>query len=319
LYSAPWATGLSVGPANESGQTAAFAVTGNTNPSVFKVAPSVAPDGSLSFTPSDTLSGDTTLTIAMTDSGGTDNGGVDTTTHTAVIHVRAVAHPPTVTIVGGTCTDKPVSGMFNLVLTNGSSTGALTLTASSSNTKLVPTGPPPPPAHGPVPPPGPGLFFSGAGANRTVTIKPAAGQGQALITLTVSDGTRSSSTSFWVIVGGKGTINGTESDDLIFGSPDNNTINANLGDDVVCGGGGNDIINGDAGNDTLIGGDGNDVINGGDGNDTIIGGAGNDTLNGGNGDDSLRGDGGADKFSGGAGTDVNVDVNAKEHDTTDGT
>ena len=45
-----WATGISIGPANEAGQTAAFSVTGNTNPGLFAAAPAVGATGTLTYT-----------------------------------------------------------------------------------------------------------------------------------------------------------------------------------------------------------------------------------------------------------------------------
>src|SRR5262249_17221404 len=50
---AGWATGISAGPANESGQMVSFVVTGNTNPGLFSFAPAISPDGTLSFTTAD--------------------------------------------------------------------------------------------------------------------------------------------------------------------------------------------------------------------------------------------------------------------------
>jgi VCBS repeat-containing protein len=72
-----WATGISAGPANESTQTVSFAVTGNTAPGIFAVLPAVASNGTLTYTPSATASGTATITLRITDDGGTANGGVD--------------------------------------------------------------------------------------------------------------------------------------------------------------------------------------------------------------------------------------------------
>ena len=72
----------------------------------------------------------------------------------------------------------------------------------------------------------------------------------------------------------------------------------------VFGSQGNDVITGSADDNLLEGRDGNDNISGGDGNDTLDGGAGNDTLNGGEGDDTLRGGLGNDVIEGGTGRDT---------------
>ena len=77
-YSAAWATGMSAGPSDESGQTLSFNITGNNNPSLFSVAPSIAPDGTLSFTLADNANGTANLSVTLQDNGGTANSGVDT-------------------------------------------------------------------------------------------------------------------------------------------------------------------------------------------------------------------------------------------------
>ncbi|WP_445152113.1 HD domain-containing phosphohydrolase [Baekduia sp. Peel2402] len=73
---AGWATAISPGPANESGQTVAFTVT-NTNPGLFAVQPRVDPDGTLVYQPTFAL-GTATVTVRAVDTGGTANGGADT-------------------------------------------------------------------------------------------------------------------------------------------------------------------------------------------------------------------------------------------------
>jgi len=83
------------------------------------------------------------------------------------------------------------------------------------------------------------------------------------------------------------TLNGTASNDLIYGYAGNDTLNGSDGNDYLNGGAGNDRLNGDNGNDTLIGGAGNDTLNGGAGTDTFIFSALNATANGGNGLDTI--------------------------------
>ena len=91
---AGWATGISAGPANESGQTVDFLV-GNNNNSLFSVQPAVSAGGTLTFTPATNANGSATVTIYAQDNGGTDNGGVDTSaSQTFTINVTAVNDPP---------------------------------------------------------------------------------------------------------------------------------------------------------------------------------------------------------------------------------
>jgi hypothetical protein len=83
-----WATGISAGPADEAGQTLTFGVTGNSNPAIFATAPAVAADGALTWEPSG-VAGSSTITIQLTDDGGTANGGIDTSpTQSFVITVN---------------------------------------------------------------------------------------------------------------------------------------------------------------------------------------------------------------------------------------
>ncbi|HET7842681.1 MAG TPA: tandem-95 repeat protein, partial [Xanthomonadales bacterium] len=94
----PWATGLSAGPANESGQTLSFNITNNTNAALFSAAPAVSPTGVLTYTPAANTSGTATITLNIQDNGGTANGGVDTSaTQTFTITVNGVNDAPSFT------------------------------------------------------------------------------------------------------------------------------------------------------------------------------------------------------------------------------
>ncbi|MCK9635095.1 MAG: Ig-like domain-containing protein [Methylobacter tundripaludum] len=72
-----WATGLSAGPADESGQTLNFTVN-NDNNALFSLQPTIDSNGNLSYTPAANANGSATVTVSIKDSGGTANGGVDT-------------------------------------------------------------------------------------------------------------------------------------------------------------------------------------------------------------------------------------------------
>lgn len=75
-----WATGFVAGPANEAGQPVlAYEVVSNTAPELFAVAPAVAPNGTLTFTPVAGLGQTRTATVGVRvrDNGGTANGGAD--------------------------------------------------------------------------------------------------------------------------------------------------------------------------------------------------------------------------------------------------
>jgi Ca2+-binding RTX toxin-like protein len=228
--------------------------------------------------------------------------------------------PPTIVVGYGQCNAES-TGTVNLIVGDvETAAGSLTLSATSSNTSVVPLG---------------NIVFGGSGANRTLRVKALMQSSVAFsdLTITVSDGTFTSSINVRVIVGTNKTetINigtTTVGTDMIFGGNGDDTINAGAGNDLICGGNGGGVINAGLGDDTIDGGNGNDTLKGGDGNDLIFGGGGNDILEGGNdndildggtGNDTLTGGLGADSFTGGSGTDTVTDFTPAQGDTKDGT
>ena len=104
-----WASGISSGAANESDQTVSFSVTNDT-PALFDVAPTVASDGTLTFTPAPDASGTATVTVRAVDDGGTANGGVDTSPpQSFTINVSPVNQAPSFR-AGGAVTVREDSG-----------------------------------------------------------------------------------------------------------------------------------------------------------------------------------------------------------------
>ena len=92
---AAWATAISAGPPDEAGQTVTFNVTGNTNPALFSVAPAVSSIGTLTFTPAANAAGTATITLTLSDNGGTTGGGADTSApQTFTITVTGVNDAP---------------------------------------------------------------------------------------------------------------------------------------------------------------------------------------------------------------------------------
>src|SRR2546428_4273096 len=92
-----WATAISAGPADESGQTLNFIVT-TTNAALFSAQPAVSATGTLTFTPAAGATGAATVTVQLHDNGGAANGGVDThAPQTLTINVTAVNHAPSFT------------------------------------------------------------------------------------------------------------------------------------------------------------------------------------------------------------------------------
>ncbi len=93
---AGWATSISAGPSNESGQALSFSAS-NDNNALFSVQPAVASNGTLTFTPAANANGTATLTVTLHDDGGTANDGVDASaSQTFTITITSVNDAPTV-------------------------------------------------------------------------------------------------------------------------------------------------------------------------------------------------------------------------------
>ncbi len=183
---ANWVAAVDTG---EAGQTVSYLVTANSNPGLFSAGPAISPAGTLTYTPAGNASGVSTITAVAHDGGGTANGGVDTSApQSFTITVRAVNDPPTISDIGDRSTPAgtPTEAIAFTVGDTETAAGDLTLSATSSNTALVPVA---------------GVVFAGSGADRTVTVTPAAGQsGTATIGVAVSDGTASATDSFVLTV-----------------------------------------------------------------------------------------------------------------------
>ena len=94
-----WATAISAGTNSESGQILTFIVAGNDNPALFSAAPAVSANGTLTFTPAPDANGSAVITLLLQDSGGTADGGVDSTAPvTFTIQVTPVNDAPTIAV-----------------------------------------------------------------------------------------------------------------------------------------------------------------------------------------------------------------------------
>jgi subtilisin family serine protease/PKD repeat protein len=106
-----------------------------------------------------------------------------------VIHANVVANTaPTISAVANQsiAANAATSALDLTVGDTETAVGSLTLSATSSNLTLVPSG---------------NIVFGGSGANRTVTVTPAANQtGSSTITVTVSDGSLTASSTFTLTV-----------------------------------------------------------------------------------------------------------------------
>ena len=92
-----WATNMSAGPADESSQTFTFLVSTD-NDALFSTLPAISATGTLTYTPAANANGNATVTVRLQDSGGTANGGQDTSApQTFQITVNPANDAPVVT------------------------------------------------------------------------------------------------------------------------------------------------------------------------------------------------------------------------------
>ena len=80
----------------------AYTVTNVSNPSLFSATPAVDTSGNLTYTPAAMTSGTSTFAVKVQETGGTANGGKDTSVlQTFTITVNFVNQPPTFTVASG--------------------------------------------------------------------------------------------------------------------------------------------------------------------------------------------------------------------------
>ena len=131
----------------------------------------------MTITPAANQSGTTRITVTVSDGGRTASRNF-------ILTVNGSADAPTISSIGDVTTDEDVQTAAIAFTIGDADTPVanLTLRATSSNASLIPTN---------------RITLGGTGNSRTVTLRPTTNQsGSASITLTVSDGALSSSTSF---------------------------------------------------------------------------------------------------------------------------
>lgn len=175
---AAWASGLSAGPADESNQTVTLNVTANTNSALFAVQPTIASNGTLTFTPQTGASGSATITVVAQDTGGTANGGVDTSPpQTFVITVLPTPANlvPTINSIGNVIQMVGLGAQtvaLSGITAGGTETQALQVSATSNNLAVVPN---------------PSVGYASPSSAGTLTLAPGTQPGAATITVTVRD------------------------------------------------------------------------------------------------------------------------------------
>src|SRR5205823_745921 len=94
---ASWASAISAGPTNESGQAVDFVVNNGNNARRAR-EPAVSAAGTLTYTQAANANGSATVTVKIHDDGGTANGGVDeSATQSFTITVNSVNDAPSFT------------------------------------------------------------------------------------------------------------------------------------------------------------------------------------------------------------------------------
>lgn len=144
LYNGQWASGIRPGPVtatDENGQGLTFNLTGNTNPGLFILGPTLDSTGILTFTPAANVNGNALITVELQDDGGTANGGVDITPpQEFTITVTAINDPPEWTTPGaqtaGQETDLTIPGISLTDVDAGGNELVVTLVALSGTLTL---------------------------------------------------------------------------------------------------------------------------------------------------------------------------------------
>lgn len=175
-------TGITAGPPNESSQsltvTAVSSVPGLIpNPTVTYTSPNAT--GTLTYTPVANMSGTAVITVTVTDNGGIANGGINTFVRTFNVVVNPVNDTPTLNPIPNPAAilEDAVTQTVNLTgITAGPlESQALEVTATSSNTALIPNG-------------NISVNYTSPNSTGSVSYTPAANEnGSATITVTVRD------------------------------------------------------------------------------------------------------------------------------------
>jgi hypothetical protein len=265
-------SGISAGPSES--QTISITATSSNpglipNPTVVYSSPGST--GSLTFTPVAGQSGTATITVTVTDNGGTANGGVNTVTRTFTVTVGSSLNTPGLVQI----VDDPQNAGGKILLVNGTSQAdVITIIrqpGQPNRTMVV------------VPRTATVVTFANSQFDRIV-VNALAGHDRVVLDPLLTK---------------PATVYGNEGNDVVLGTAAADEIFGGDGDDILWGRGGNDYISGEAGGDYLYGEDGDDVLLGGSGNDWLWGGSGADVGNGGANFDQLAGIDGDDLLIGG--------------------
>jgi len=177
---------ISSGPANESSQSNWLVLNYTTN--FFAQEPAVDGSGHLTFQVATNANGTNTISFILADDGGTANNGRDRSTNILTLAVASVNDLPVITTNISNLTINEDAGRTNLsysIYDADHALSALTITATSTNTSLVPTN---------------GFTFTGTSSNRTVGVTALTNTfGTTEISLVVADPASGSATNKFVL------------------------------------------------------------------------------------------------------------------------
>ena len=144
VTNAGFVSSISTGPTNQANQTWSFTTATATNgasPAHFAVLPTIGTNGTLVFQPATHSYGSNVVTVVMTSSGSTTNGGVITATNTFVLAVQPISHAPvivaTTTNVAGLENAPNVVTTVNVWDYDVTAASNFTFTATVANTNLA--------------------------------------------------------------------------------------------------------------------------------------------------------------------------------------
>jgi hypothetical protein len=180
-------SGISSGSSTEHQTLIVSAVSDNPSvvPSPIVSYTSPAATGTLFFAPATDAMGQANITVTVNDGQSANNlFSRNFTINVGVIRPPPTNTPPVISTIANQSTtqDVAIAAIPFTISDAETPASSLTLSASSSNPTLIPNA---------------NIVFGGSDGNRTVTLTPAAGKsGTANITVTVSDGTDTTSTTF---------------------------------------------------------------------------------------------------------------------------
>ena len=180
-----WATAINDGDADFV-QALSFNVS-NSNNALFSVQPSVAANGTLSYTTTG-LPGTATVSVSLTDDASAGGPGALTTAVQTFDITVAANTAPSLSAVSAQSTNEDTTSAAIAFTVSDVETAAtsLVVTTASSNTSLIPLA---------------NIAIAGTGSNRSLSITPAANlSGASTITINLSDGTDTSTQNFVLTV-----------------------------------------------------------------------------------------------------------------------